>query len=91
MNSKPKSRSEGKPKSAIAHNFEGGSPLRLQEVSTKKTPYNKKDPKALMKSDTILKLSEFLAKSATDTKKELIKEAHTTGSKSMLDEKNILE
>jgi uncharacterized membrane protein YgcG len=88
MNSKPKSNSEGKPVSAISHNYEGGSPLKLQEIKNKRY---KPDPKTVMKSDTILKLSEFLAKSAADTRKELIKESYTTESKSMLDEKNILE
>lgn len=84
-----KSKSEGKPKSSISHNYEGGSPLRLQEIKREK-PY-KPDPKNIMKSDTILKLSEFLAKTSADTKKELLKEVYSTGSKSLLDEKNILE
>lgn len=88
MDSNPKSKSEGKPKSAITHNFEGGSPLKLQEVL--KNKIYKPDIKTIMKSDTILKLSEFLEKTA-NTRKDLIKESHISGSKSMLDEKNILE
>lgn len=89
MKSKSKSRSEGKPVSAISHNYESGTPLKLQELY-KNNPY-RSDPKVIMKSDTILKLSEFLLKSSADTKKELIEESSKIGNKSMLDEKNILE
>lgn len=89
MKSKSKSRSEGKPVSAISHNYESGTPLKLQELYKNKA--YRSDPKAIMKSDTILKLSEFLLKSSADTKKELIEESSKIGNKSMLDEKNILE
>ena len=83
-NSKPKSKSEGKPVSAITHNFEKSSPLRLQEID------HKLNLNTLMESDTIIKLSEFLSKNSKDIKKELIKES-ITNNKSMLNEDNILE
>lgn len=82
---KTRKNSEGKKKSAITHNYEKGSPLHLQEQK----PPVKEKPKA--NSDMIKSLSEFLKKTQTETKKELLHENHTTGSKSMLDEGNILE
>lgn len=89
LSAKTRKNSEGKKKSAISHNFEKGSPLSLQEQKPgKKTPESvkKTESSAMIKS-----LSEFLKKTQVDTKKELIRENHTTGSKSMLDEGNILE
>lgn len=84
----PRKHSEGKPVSAITHNFDKNSPLRLQEtkaVSTKKG----------MDSDVIRNLAEFLKKSKGDTQLELISENQTTGSKashkSFMDESRILE
>ena len=77
--------SEGKRKSAIAHNFEKASPLRLQE--NKPTPQQK-----VRKSDEVIRnLAEFLKKTKRDTQKELIRENHSTGSKSLMDESQILE
>jgi hypothetical protein len=82
IHEKPNKNSEGKPKSAIRHNFASGSPLAMREI--KKSP---KPDSALMSS-----LSKFDASSRIDIKKELLAEAHTIGSKkSMLDESNILE
>jgi hypothetical protein len=80
--------SEGKRTSAIAHNYEGGSPLHLREQKRAKSPSNK--PKKA-DSDLISSLSHFLSKSQTDVTKELIKENVSLGSKSLMDEKNILE
>lgn len=82
-NPEQKSKSEGKPTSQIRHNFEGGSPLRLQE--------NKPQTKPRRNSELIDSLSTFLSKTHKETQKELLKEAHNTGSKSMMDESNILE
>ena len=77
--------SEGKKKSAIAHNFEKASPLRLQE--NKPFPQQK-----VRKSDEVIRnLAEFLKKTKRDTQKELIRENHSTGSKSLMDESQILE
>lgn len=80
MGAGQKKKSEGKKKSAISHNFEGGSPLKLKERHTPSVD------KGMISS-----LSDFLKKSHKDTEKELIRENQATGSKSMLDEKNILE
>lgn len=76
----PKKKSEGKPVSAIAHNYEGGSPLRLRERAAQ--PVDK---------GMISSLSEFLKKTQAETKKELLRENQLTGSKSLLDETQILE
>jgi len=80
----PKKNSERKKKSALTHNYEGGSPLgRLRERIT--PPVDK----AMISS-----LSEFLSKTHKDTQKELLKENvgdNPNGSRSMMDEKNILE
>jgi predicted small metal-binding protein len=78
----PKKKSEGKPVSAISHNYEGGSPLRIKEVQKQKPHVDK---------GMIGGLAEFLTKTHGDTKKELLAEAQVTGSKSMLDPSNILE
>jgi predicted small metal-binding protein len=78
----PKKKSEGKPVSAISHNYEGGSPLRIKEVHKEKP---------VMDKGMIGGLAEFLTKTHGDTKKELLAEAQITGSKSMLDPSNILE
>lgn len=84
MNADAKKNSERKKKSALAHNYEGGSPLsRLKETN-----------KPVVDKDMITSLSEFLSKTQKDTKSELLTEdkaAHPTGSKSMLDETQILE
>ena len=76
----PKKKSEGKKVSAITHNYEGGTPLRLKERQT--PPIDK---------GMISSLSEFLKKSQPETKRELLRENQLTGSKSMLDESQILE
>ena len=78
----PKKKSEGKPVSAISHNYEGGSPLRIKEVQKQKPVVDK---------GMIGSLSEFLKKSHGETKTELLTEAQHTGSKSMMDPTNILE
>jgi len=83
IHSHPKKNSEGKRKSDIIHNYEGGSPLHLREQKLKPKP--KKVDSALFSS-----LAEFMNKTQKETTKELIKENHSTGSKSLLDEKNIL-
>jgi hypothetical protein len=89
MNAKEKKNSEGKKKSAISHNFEGGSPLKLREV---KSPIKKHDKNTKQSPDSsvIKSLSKFLSQTQQDTKKELIKENKMSGSKSLLDERNIL-
>lgn len=89
LSSKERKHSEGKKKSAIAHNFEGGSPLHLKEHK----PITQKEiqPKRIADSALISNLSGFLKKTRTDTRKELIRESRNTGSRSMLDEKNIME
>lgn len=79
MDPDPKSKSEGKPKSAISHNFEHGSPLHLQEQK----------PSKKVNSELISSLSLFLKKTTSETKKELLRESNTKNT-SMLDEKNIL-
>ena len=76
----PKKKSEGKRKSAIVHNFEGGSPLELKERTV---PFVDKG--------MIGSLSEFLKKTHAETKQELLSENLNTGSKSLMDERNILE
>lgn len=78
----PKKKSEGKPVSAISHNYEGGSPLRIKEVHKEKP---------VMDKGMIGGLAEFLTKTHGETKKELLAEAQITSSKSMLDPSNILE
>ena len=80
----PRKKSEGKPISALTHNFDKCSPLRLQE--TKDLP-----KKSTLNSEIIRNLAEFLKKSNGDMKTELLTENQTTGSRSMLDEGNILE
>lgn len=89
LSSKTRKNSEGKKKSDITHNYESGSPLHLQE----QTPIKKSTApiKQNVNSDMIKNLSEFLKKTQPDTKKELIRENSSSGSKSMLDEANILE
>ncbi len=84
LHSTPNKNSEGKKKSALSHNYEDGTPLRLKENTS--VPQAQKTNTALFNS-----LSEFMGKTQKDTKRELIKESHSTGSKSMLDEKNIME
>ena len=81
-NETPKKKSEGKPVSAISHNYEGGSPLRIKEVHKEKP---------VMDRGMIGRLAEFLTKTHEDTKKELLAESQITGSKSLLDPSNILE
>ena len=76
----PKKKSEGKRKSAIAHNYEGGSPLRLRERAT--PPVDR---------GMISSLSDFLKKPQPETKRELLRENQLTGSKSMMDESQLLE
>lgn len=89
MNPSSKGSSEGKKKSAIAHNFEGGSPLRLQE---KKHPQgDNRPPLKRVDEDLIRSLSNFMGKSLKDTEKELLSENHAKGEKSLMDEKNIME
>jgi hypothetical protein len=92
MNPDTKDSSERKKKSAIGHNFEGGSPLRLREI---KSPTQKQSQQECMgqKPDPaiISSLSAFLSKTRQDTKKELIKESLTSESKSLMDESQILE
>lgn len=84
MHENPKDNSERKKKSAISHNFEGGSPLgRLREIQ-----------KPNVDKGMIHSLSEFLSKTQKDTKQELLKESiesNPSGIKSLMDERNILE
>ena len=89
MNSDTKKNSEGKKTSAIAHNFEGGSPLKLRET---KLPMKKvyEHSRPLVDSSVITSLSSFLSKTIVDTKKELIKE-NKSNNKSLLDESQLLE
>ena len=75
----PKKKSEGKRKSALTHNFEGGSPLELKERTA---PF--------VDTGMVESLSNFLKKTQTDTKQELLSENMGTGSKSMLDESQLL-
>jgi Bacteriophage T4-like portal protein (Gp20) len=84
LSSNSNKNSEGKKKSEIGHNYEGGSPLRLKEQVVKENPQT---------VNTVLfdSLAKFMGKTQKDTKKELIKESRATGSKSLLDENNILE
>jgi len=84
MHDNPNKNSEGKKKSAISHNYEGGSPLRLREQTTKQQP--KKVDAALFSS-----LSGFMGKTQKETTKELIKESHSPNSSSLMDEQNIRE
>ena len=74
-----KKKSEGKVKSALSHNYEGGSPLRIGEHQT-----------PVADKGLIGSLSDFLKKTQSETKKELLRENQSTGSKSMLDESGIL-
>lgn len=83
MNPKVKKNSEGKRASDIAHNFEGGTPLRLREQKMKAEV--KKVDSALFTS-----LAEFMNKTHTDPTAELLAESKAIGGKSLLDEKNIL-
>jgi hypothetical protein len=76
----PKKKSEGKRVSAIQHNYEGGSPLRLRERTT--PPVDK---------GMISSLSNFLKKTQPEMKRELLRENQLTGSKSLMDETQILE
>jgi predicted nucleotidyltransferase len=86
MNEKPKKNSEGKKKSEITHNFEKDSSLKLeQNISSNKITNTKAN------ADVISNLSEFMKKSNINIKKELIKENSSSGSKFMMDERNILE
>lgn len=85
LNPSEKENSEGKKKSEISHNYEGGSPLRLEQMH----PNARINTKKMNHDDIISNLSEFLKKTHADVKKELIKES-TDGKISMLDEKNIL-
>lgn len=90
LHEKPKKNSEGKPKSAIRHNFAGGTPLSLKEhtpILTRGNSITKKNVDATL----IHSLSEFMLSTSKDVKKELIKENQNTGSRSSLDETNILE
>ncbi|HOT88055.1 MAG TPA: portal protein, partial [Bacteroidales bacterium] len=75
-----KEKSEGKSSSAIGHNYAGGSPLSLKERKTR-----------TVDDGMITSLSNFLKKSQSETKKELLEENRLTGSKSLLDESQILE
>ena len=76
----PKKKSEGKRTNALTHNFEGGSPLALKERAA---PY--------VDTGMVKSLSEFLKKTQPETKQELLSENQKTGSKSMMDETQILE
>lgn len=84
LHSKPNKNSEGKKKSELSHNFEDGTPMRLKETTEK--PQTQKKNTALFNS-----LSDFMGKTHKETKKELINESCVTGSKSLLDEGNIME
>ena len=89
MNPSSKGSSEGRKKNSLTHNFEGGSPLRLQE---KKHPQGENRPPLKRIDDALISnLSKFLGTTLKDTEKELLREAQTPNSKSLLDEKNILE
>lgn len=83
LTSVPNKNSEGKKKSALAHNFAGGSPLAMREaVTIKKIP----------DSQLMFSLSNFNKTTSKDIKQELLSESQLTGSKkSLLDESNILE
>ena len=76
----PKKKSEGKRKSALTHNFEGGSALELKERTA-----------AFVDTGMVESLSKFLKKTQPETKQELLMENMGTGSKSMMDESQILE
>jgi hypothetical protein len=83
MNANTKTNSERKKKSAIAHNYEGGSPLsRLHERN-----------KPVVDGAMIKSLSEFLNKTGKNIKTELLNEIirDNPNNKSMMDESNILE
>lgn len=76
-----KKNSEGKPVSAIRHNYEHGSPL-MRELQ-----------KPTVDKGMITSLSEFLHKTNKDTKQEILTENmknNPNGRKSMMDETNIL-
>ena len=76
----PKKKSEGKRKSALTHNFEGGSALELKERTA-----------AFVDTGMVESLSKFIKKTQAETKQELLSENMGTGSKSMMDETQILE
>lgn len=84
LTEKPNKNSERKRKSPIQHNFEGGSPLGLNET---------KKPKKFVDKNVISSLQNFLQRTVLDEKKELLEESQHSGSngKSLLDESNILE
>ncbi len=88
LHEKPNKNSEGSPKSEIRHNFQDKSPLSLKENGF----ILKKDiiPKRNVDSSLISSLSKFMSKSSKDIKKELIEEGKGDGSKSIMDERNIL-
>lgn len=88
MDSSEKNNSEGSKKSEIDHNFEKKTPLSLKEIQMKKEDNIDKLAPHL---DTIKSLSVFLSKGPDITRKELIKESKSTGSKSFMDESNIIE
>jgi len=78
-----KKSSERKRSSPISHNFEKSPLHRLEERS-----------KPIVDKEMIGNLSKFLSKTQKETKSELLvetKKSSPTGSKSMLDESNIIE
>jgi uncharacterized membrane protein YgcG len=95
MNAKTRKKSEGRRVSALTHNFEGGSPLSLKETKLPMLPKIKDQDrnKQRVDSEVISSLSAFLSQTRQDTKQELIKENKknmNSGSKSLMDERNIL-
>lgn len=90
MDPDEKMNSENRKKSGFdPGNLEGSSPFQLREQGHKQLAGFLKTPKR-MDSDLISSLSEFLKRTPTDTKKELIKENISTNSRSLMDEKNII-
>ena len=89
MDPEKKKKSEGKRKSEIGHNYEGGSPLSLKEMKHPILPAKAIANQALNPA-MINSLSVFLKKTHEQTKQELLKENTTKESKSLLDESNIL-
>ena len=84
LHEKPNKNSEGKRKSPIKHNFQGGSPLKLKE--------NQNIKKTNVK-DLVSSLNLYFDKNLKQEKQELLEEAQQSGSngKSLLDEGNILD
>ena len=90
LHRKPNKNSEGRRASQLYQNPEKASPLRLKEYALASKKMVPPSSKRVIDSNLISSLSGFMAKNHADIKKELIKESVGIGSKSMLDEGNIL-